>query len=433
MRGTHSDHRLRDRLGLLGVGLLMVLYPFHFYANSVVPVNLSYGDLLIGVVGILWLVGVFGVRRLPRFSYPTIGFLLVGLFSIAVALTSNASYVVPEHSAIEYVKLLGATAWFVGTFVLCRGAAIRRTRTLALVSVLVATGFALLSAYEGLVLGELRPTGPFQNPNIYANYLVMNGFLAAYLVGSLLGTRRRHARLLSLTLPVLAVGLLVTASRGSLIGAAAGVVAVPVLHPTVRLRSVTDRTFAVPLALSAGAALVVLGANAWIRDRLLSSIQPDAKNLETRVERWRYGVEGFLEQPLTGVGFGQSQNFVSEAGYGGDYPRLHNTHLTVASETGVVGVALLYLLFGTVVAQSVRLAREHDPADAFLGCFVVASLAEGLVTGVLTFRSLWIVTGLLAALSYHHYGEELDLRDVPDDVGSALASLRGSIRRIGTS
>ncbi|WP_248515205.1 O-antigen ligase family protein [Salinarchaeum laminariae] len=427
MSGAYWDRQLDQRLGLVAVALLMALYPFHLYVTRIVVINLSYGDLLIGVVGVAWLLGVVGIRRLPRFTYPAFAFVAIATFSVVLALATDPPYLVPKHSAMVLLKLLGAIAWFVGIFVLCTRDTIRRTQVLALVSVLVGAVFAVQSARQGLFMGELRPTGPFENPNIYANYLLLNGFLAAYLVGTLQPERPYLGGLLSLTIPLFAASLIVTASRGSLIGAAAGAILLPVLYPGLNLRPYTKPAFVVPAALSAAAGYVVLESDRWIRDRVISSVESSAKNADTRVRRWEHGVDAFLDHPIFGIGYGQSQNYVREAGFGGPYPRLHNTHLTILSETGVVGAVAFYALFASVVVQSVRLAREHDPAYAFLGSFVVAVMATGLVTGVQTFRSLWITVGIVAALSYHHFGESLDVREVGADVEAAVDSVAASI------
>ncbi|GAB3684714.1 hypothetical protein GCM10028857_14080 [Salinarchaeum chitinilyticum] len=433
MSGAYLDRQLERRLGLVAVGLLMAVYPFHVYVTRIVVINLSYGDLLIGLTGVAWLFGVVGIRRLPRFTYPAFAFVAIAVFSIVLALATSPSYLVPEHSAMVLLKLLGAIAWFVGVFELCARDTIRRTQALALVSVLVGAVFAVQSARQGLFMNELRPTGPFENPNIYANYLVLNGFLAAYLVGTLSSDRPYLGGVLSLTIPLFAASLVVTASRGSLIGAAVGCLVVPILSPGWNLRPYTRQVFVLPAALSAAAAYLVIRSDRWIRDRILSSVESSGKNLDTRVRRWEHGLDAFREHPLFGIGYGQSQNYVREAGFGGSYPRLHNTHLTILSETGVLGALAFYLLFGTVVVQSVRLAREHDPAYAFLGSFVIAVMATGLVTGVQTFRSLWIVVGVVAALSYHHYGEAVDVRDVGADVESAVDAVAGSVRRFRAS
>lgn len=433
MSGSDRPGRITTVLAVLSIVLLAALYPFHFYVTRIVDVNLSYGDLVIGVAGVLWLFGVVGVRRLPRFTYPVAGFVAVALVSTGVALASGAAYVVPEHSAAELVKLLGAIAWFVGVFALVARDAIRRTQLLAFASIVVATVFAVQTAHQGLVVGELRPSGPFENPNIFANYLVLNGFLAAFLAGSLQSRRPLVATLVSLSIPALCAGLVVTVSRGSLLGAVAGALAVPILHPKPKLRSLAHPAFLLPVGMTAAAGAYVIRTDQWIRDRVLESTEPDGQNVATRLDRWSYGFEGFVEHPLIGVGYGQSQNYVQAAGFDNPFPRLHNTHLTVATETGVLGVLLLYLLLALVVIQSVRLARDHEPAYAFLGCFVVAIAAEGLVTDVLTFRSLWLVTGVVAALSWYHRGEALALRDVPEDVSAAGDSLRSSIPRIWPS
>lgn len=433
MRGSGGPGRLRRAFGFGAVALLAVLYPFHVHVTRVVTVNLSYGDALIAVVGVLWLLGLLGVRRLPRFTYPVAALLGVAALSVGVTLASGRPYVVPEHSVAEYVKLLGAVAWFAGVFALMARDAVRRTRLFALVSVVVASAVALEAAHEALVLGQSRPTGPFQNPNIFANYLVLNGFLAAYLAGSLQPRRRLLGTLVALPIPLLAAGVVVTASRGSLFGGLVGVAAIPFLHPTPSPRSLVQPVVVLPLALTAVSASYVVRADEFVRERLRNSLGSDAQNADARLERWEAGLDGFREYSLTGLGYGQSQNYVRAAGIDNPYPKLHNTHLTVLSETGAVGLFTFYAVVATVVLQSVRLARRHDAAYAFLGCFLVAILAEGAVTDVLKFRSLWLVAGMAAALSVHHRGEALALRDVPEHVSASLDALRTSIPRIWPS
>jgi hypothetical protein len=138
---------------------------------------------------------------------------------------------------------------------------------MALVSVLLATYFAAQTVNQGLFMDQLRPEGPFLNPNIYANYLVLNGFLAAYLVGTLQPDRPLAGTLLSLTMPLFAASLVVTASRGALFGAAVGVAAVPILYPGRDPRKLLQPIFVLPAVLSGTACcgpvvLIVLGIQA---------------------------------------------------------------------------------------------------------------------------------------------------------------------------
>jgi O-antigen ligase len=431
--GVGREQALAWGLGLLVAGFLMALYPFHFHVDASVGFNASYGDVLIGVLGIAWLFGAVGVRRLPRFSYAVATFVGVAVISALIAWGTGASYFVPEHSAVVTLKLLGAIAWFVGIYVLCTRDTIERTQAMALVSVLLATYFAAQTVNQGLFMDQLRPEGPFLNPNIYANYLVLNGFLAAYLVGTLQPDRPLAGTLLSLTMPLFAASLVVTASRGALFGAAVGVAAVPILYPGRDPRKLLQPIFVLPAVLSGVVGYFVLKSDEWINDRVTSAFEPDGKNVDTRIDRWEYGLDGFFENPITGVGYGQSQNYVQQAGFNGVYPRLHNTHLTVLSETGLVGALAFYALFGLIVLQSVRLAREHDPAYSFLGAFVIATLAAGLVTGVQTFRSLWIAVGIIAALSYHHSGQAISVEDVRQDVDALVDIVASSVRKLRAS
>lgn len=412
-RAVPDWERLDERLGLVVVGLLMVLYPLHFTLSWPARINASAGDLLIAVVGPLWLLGVLGRRRIPRFTARLLAFVGVIVVVTTIALLAGAPYVRFEDTVLEFGKLLGAIAWFLGTFAILVEDAVERLRVLALVSAALAVVFAVGTIADGLFGGVVRPAGPFENPNIYANYLVVNGFLAAYLLGTLRRERPYLVAVASLAIPILAAALLLTGSRGGLLGAATGIAALALLHPNVGPRLVARPLFVAAAVLSTIAVVAVLSYDDRVRERLTSSLEPESDNVGGRLERWELGVDAVLEHPLTGVGFGQSQNYVRSHGVNNSYPRLHNTHLTVLTETGVIGLAAFYALFGAVVYQTARLARRIEPAYAFFGAAIFATLGQGLVTGVLTFRSLWIVTGAVAALSVYHDGDGMAFDAVP--------------------
>src|SRR5205085_5809767 len=83
----------------------------------------------------------------------------------------------------------------------------------------VACAFAMLTVYENLFLRMDRPTGPFDNANLYGNYLMLNVFLALGAHNLLTEDRTggvsggpgflRAARILFLVgaLPALAIGI----------------------------------------------------------------------------------------------------------------------------------------------------------------------------------------------------------------------------------
>jgi hypothetical protein len=94
----------------------MVLYPLHFYVSWPARLNASVGDVLIAVVGPLWLLGVLGRRRVPRFSVRLLTFVAVAVLATAIALVVGAPYVRFEDTVLEFGKLLGAIAWFLGAY-----------------------------------------------------------------------------------------------------------------------------------------------------------------------------------------------------------------------------------------------------------------------------------------------------------------------------
>lgn len=108
----------------------------------------------------------------------------------------------------------------------------------------------------------------------------------------------------------------------------------------------------------------------------------------------RTALTGFVRSPLVGVGpFPQFVQGESEAGR----YRLrqlydpHCTYLGVAAEHGLLGLAGLAALVGTVV---ILLRRRREPW--WRAVFVFFAL-EALVTDELNFRHLWILLGWLAA------------------------------------
>lgn len=104
----------------------------------------------------------------------------------------------------------------------------------------------------------------------------------------------------------------------------------------------------------------VLSFSPTIKDRALSIV--DVKKNPSNVERiylWKVARDIILDKPVTGIGFKRWGNnlYVYEGRYAGEWEfspaafhHAHNVYLSVAAETGVVGLALflgfwLYLLY----------------------------------------------------------------------------------------
>ena len=268
--------------------------------------------------------------------------------------------------------------------------------------IVVAAGLAILSLSPELV-GALpikgwlpaqdisaRGTGLFRNPNYLGQAMAIGFILVARGRSmSLPGPLTRWAPLLA---SVVALGLIVSFSRGALIAVAAGVVV---------LYAVRGRR-ALALAGAAAVAFVVVGYQVVLAVRHLLTFgahidlsgAAQAASDEARLSVYVAGVKLFLQHPLLGVGYAQfhyasvrylDQNAVT-------YP--HNVFLGVAAEQGIPGITLLLVM---LVALGVQLWRIRDPFAitglAMLAAFVAGSLLADNLSSLQTVGMLWIAVG----------------------------------------
>lgn len=384
-----SEYPLRDLL----LVCIFALYPFHAVMDLVVQANVSYADPVVGAVLVLWLVGAFGAVRIPRYSVLLALFGFVALLSLGVNALDPVPYFSLRRGLVKFVKLLGSTAWFVAVFALVRRDPSRYVATAATISIAVASAFALLALHDAMFLATDRQTGPFQNPNLFGNYLVFNACLGLYLRETWVATRWPRSSWLALgAVGVIASGVLATGSRGSLLaaGLAGGTIFVGSAQFSRRDGLVAVAVGALTVAV--GTILVWLTAPALV-GRFLST-----ENLEGRFHLWETALEAFASSPLFGIGYGQYQEYL--VAEGGREIGSHNTYLLVASELGVVGVVPLLALLGSVFRDGLR-ALAREPKALFLLAFVVGTAGQALVTDVDNFRSLWIALGAIAA--YHAF------------------------------
>jgi len=395
---------------------LTVLYPFHVnvfgHASPRHPggINVSLGD---GVVALIALLLVFrlaaGRMPLPRYVRHAAVFLIV----IAGAVTWNAvapdSYFYLRDSQVEAVKFFAVLSWLIAVFWLLYDQFPQRFLQFAALSVALATVLAITTIMENVVLGVKRPSGTFDNPNLYGNYVTLQLFLALAadrLLGAPgLGPPSRLARVLVtlrpllrvVVAPTLLVGLLATGSRGALLGFGAGALAA---IPSGTLRRLNLRRIGMVVV----AALVVSAAFGWYFDQhpfLLKRIAKTTEgdpNVSERLGLWRAAAHAWISHPLLGIGYGQFPNY-SRAVHGLRATVTHNTFLSAAAELGTVGLAAFLWLLGAALrdAWRTRLAGDSGIAKAMCG-FLVASCVQGLFDNADQFRALWIGVAVVAAL-----------------------------------
>ncbi|WP_394621427.1 O-antigen ligase family protein [Lentzea sp. JNUCC 0626] len=309
------------------------LLQVHGQSAKVVPA------LLIGV----WLCGLVRERRLPA-PHPL--HLLVAL--LAVVLLATSAVHVAEPFTLEY--LVRWVPFLVITVVLADVAA-REVPVRWLLAATVAG--AVVAAAGGLysvVGGSLRATGPLEDPNDLAFFLV-----AALPLLVALPSRWRVVWLLLGA--VLVAGAAATFSRGGGIALACALVWL------IARRGLPVRAVVVTAAVTGVAALVFASAaQAELSRALQEKSHIAGTNADTRMLRWQAASRMLADNPVLGVGPGGFRQEYAAAGHNAEIdeqtPVAHNLFLEVAAELGVPGFLLLVGLVGVGFVASERAWRR---------------------------------------------------------------------------
>jgi O-antigen ligase len=203
--------------------------------------------------------------------------------------------------------------------------------------------------------------------------------------------------------------VVLTQSRGGLIGLGVALVAALFLAGRARPRIVVG----VVLLVSIAAAYYVEYAPAHVKQRFS---HVSGKGSSGRSDEWRIALRMLGDHPVVGVGLGnypaveptyaattinlQFVNFVVK-----DRLVAHNTYLEVAAELGLIGFAVFLSIFGLTLSPAIRSLARFEAGGSELEFY-----ARGLVVGAMgmfaayTFfsgqyeKQLWLVLGLLAVL-----------------------------------
>jgi putative inorganic carbon (HCO3(-)) transporter len=218
---------------------------------------------------------------------------------------------------------------------------------------------------------------------------------------ALAGGFRERIAVCAVQVPVLA-GLVATLSRGAWMGWLAGLVCFAVLAGT------RGRSWQVRVLALVAATVAVAAAHPPARARVLSTLDPQ-RNLD-RILLWKATLRMVADHPWTGVGFGAFVREYPNYRLSGDPntapPFAHNLPLSLAAETGLLGLVAFLAFLVTVLRVGLQASvRAPPPAHGLAtGAFsaLVAILAQQLVDGTLQSFHLgfafWILTAALLSV-----------------------------------
>jgi O-antigen ligase/tetratricopeptide (TPR) repeat protein len=367
--------------------------------------------------------------------------------STAASISPWTSLLGAHESYAGLGTLLSYVVLFFATRALCRGPADgRRLLAGGVVAAAVASAYAVLQFLHldpmpwervSAFVGYSRPFATLGHANILAAYLV-----TALPVVAALAARAGAARAfgpLAVLAGVAALGLtavLLTLSRGAMLGLACAAV----LLPVAAWRAGRRRDVALAGAALLGAAACAAG---WLgfsgRSDLWQSAAQRAQGLadtSARREVWSAGLQVFRDHPLTGSGVDTFQLAFppkrSAAYWHQDWnqtpTRAHNEIVHILATQGALGGAAVLLGLAGLVAAAVRAWRQAPAASRGL---VVAACAGVLAFGVQSLFNFTLapvgtlfvtLAGLLSALGRPQLSEKHRL---PDDCGRGFGALLG--------
>jgi len=225
---------------------------------------------------------------------------------------------------------------------------------------------------------SLRIKSVLHNPNYLAYYLILPIGLAFY---KLFTTTRWQRGLWGGYLLVVLVTMILTQSRGGLLGAAATVIIATILYLWTRLgRQATKKIVKNPyLLLLAGLLLVVVGS--LLYPIVSRTDLTHVGTLSLRDDIWRGAINIFMANPVVGAGPStypsQYMIYRNLNGHTAIFTHAHNVWLTIGAEYGLVGVLSVALFFIVLGRAIVNYMRRANPAQWPIMMLVGISLLVG--------------------------------------------------------
>ncbi|MBA4607587.1 O-antigen ligase family protein [Aeromicrobium sp. Marseille-Q0843] len=377
-------------LRLTTLELVILTMPFMFFPPIGFLLNVSVADFLMPVLVVLtWTRGVRGslaaAQRAVVHRFTALSVILLFVMTLSALMAALTLPVFdPRGAALDTMKLVVVLVWFLTLLVAFMALSERRLLRVARLWVWCATLQAAASLVGLAPSDGTRSLGWFQDPNLYAGYLLTSMALAFFVVS------RDRLTAWPVVLLVLLGGVLATGSRGALAAAA-------VLLALAVVALISSRIGTLLMAGGVAAlAVLLLVPDILTRsllpgmDRLLSS----AGNADTdpRWRLWSRGWELWTDHPLIGVGIGQYPEYSAGLTPFRNWTEgqvVHNTFLSFAAEGGLLGLLALV----TIILTCVSLVRRADHltrmqrAALLLGVIVIVVMM--LTLNLQNLRYVW--------------------------------------------
>jgi len=395
-------NKKRNKISFVIIGLLAFLYPFHTIISTIGGnVNISLGDPIVGITLLLFILGFFRVYFIPRYTLFIFGFITTSCIGLTFYILFTPPWGIQVSTGfLELIKTLAVVFWMFAIFILISENHKKRLDFFFIVIFLIGMVFVFHTIILSVLYEVQRPSGPFENPNIFANYLLFVLAIQLYLYTRIIKQSVKKLMLFAILMAVLTV--FITGSRGAIIGIIGSLFISVLLIIAINANSVKQNLkellIGFPIFFAIFASLFSQTASF---NRLSATLSGQVRNLDIRIQLWSTAINAFTTNPIFGVGIGQFPQYATYTGLAREiFP--HNTFLRLASETGLIGIGFFVSIFVFSIRDAVRNNIYYrDVVSLYLAGFILATLGQSLVTDIERFRSLWLAFGIIAARTYY--------------------------------
>ncbi len=260
----------------------------------------------------------------------------------------------------------------------------------------------------GSTVSGTRAAGTFADPNYYAALLALTLLPG---VALLLAETKRHLWLLA---PLAAGigGLLFSLSRGGVLGFGAGLLLL-LAWRRARYVAIAILALVVSLTLANANPLVQSEYFGSVEERIATVRHPTRES--TRPQIWSTALEVTQEHPFFGVGVNQFQLESARRSLferGQTLENAHSVPLSLAAETGIIGLAAFTVFLVQLAARGLSVARARRPLERGLGLGISAALLAFVIQGLtitqirvpIVTGTFFLLAGILTSLSDRQAG-----------------------------
>ena len=386
--------------------LAILLVPFKIYTVDLLGAGLSLPEGLFVLSGVAW-----AARRILSGAWPAVASPL-GKPYVALLLAIVPGIVIALHPFPVVKTLVMWTAFFlVYQMVVDDG----RPETVRTILFALAVSAAVVGAKAAIspggkpeqligvgAIASGRPGGSFDDPNILATFEALGlPAAAAFALGRNLALRFVGGAAFMLILAGLALSL----SRGGFL-AAAGALLVMLTWRPFRYAAVGALLVVIAFQVTSAATLSGEVQQTSVVAGRVQSVSYAASGGDPRFAIWRTTPQMIAAHPFFGIGENQYPEVSVRYGLyaedlGGSYQHAHNIPLTIAAETGLLGLAALVWVAVALARVLVGACRRLTGLERGLATAVAAAFTglalQGMVDYTISSNTVAAVTFVLAA------------------------------------